>query len=76
MNHASKAFSHYWSVLDPGYYARMYSLRDTHITLMIMRHGSLYQGVFGAHKKIKTSLDNYANFEKLISQFSGKSMLG
>lgn len=75
-NHASKAFTHYWRFLDPGYYARMYSLRDTHITLMIQRYGNLYEGVFGSHENIKTSLDNYASFEQLIRPFSGKSMLG
>lgn len=76
MNHASKAFTHYWRQLDTGYYARMYSLRDTHITLMIMRYGNLYEGVFGTHSNIQASLENYASYEKMIAQFSGKSMLG
>lgn len=76
MNHASKAFTHYWRQLDAGYHATMYSLKDTHITLMIMRYGNLYEGVFGSHSKIKASLQNYASYEKMISQFSGKSMLG
>lgn len=74
-NHASKAFTHYWSILNPGYYARMYSLRDTHITLMIKRYGNRYEGVFGTHTKIKASLENYANYEELIKDFAGKSMI-
>jgi integrase len=74
-NHASKAFTHYWANLETGYYARMYTLRDTHITLMIKRYGNSYQGVFGAHQNIDTSLRNYASYEEMISQFSDKSML-
>ncbi|MCO6377257.1 hypothetical protein GBO34_00970 [Roseivirga pacifica] len=74
-NHASKAFTHYWRLLDPGYYARMYSLRDTHITMMINRYGNKYEGIFGTHQNIKTSLENYASYEKLIQQYAGKSMI-
>ena len=75
-NHASKAFSHYWKGLNTGYYARMYTLRDTHITLMIKRYGNHYEGVFGSHESIKTSIENYASKAELMSQFAGKSMFG
>ncbi len=75
-NHASKAFTHYWRGLETGYYARMYTLRDTHATLMVMLYGDQYKGVFGMHKNIKTTLDNYADYRKMIEPYADKPMFG
>lgn len=75
-NHASKAFSAYWKKYNTGYWARLYSLRKTHATLMVMRHGKSYEGIFGMHQNISMTKDSYANFETMIGQYAGKSMLG
>lgn len=75
-NQASKSFTVFWRKLGKDYWARMYSLRKVHGTLMLQRHGESYAGVFGMHQSIKTTQDNYANYEKIIGDFAGKSMFG
>ena len=76
-NHASKAWTHYWRQGNFHYKATCYELKDTHITLMLGKiPPELYQGMYGAHKELKTSIENYAKEEILVGNYKGVSLLG